>query len=244
VTANPNPIDAPGTSEAAWQAWAGLDRLPAVDPDTWASVVIVAAHPDDEVLGAGGVIAALAAAGTRLRLVAVTDGEASHPGHRDPAALARQRAAERAEALAVLGAGGAEVLRLGLPDTGLADREADLAAALAEVTDGFAVCLAPWERDVHADHEAVGRAARQVAANLLFFPVWTWHWARPGDPRIPWRQAVRVSLSAAAAVRKQAAIACFTSQLEPRPAGGPFLTAEFVTHFTRDCEVLFPVRQP
>jgi LmbE family N-acetylglucosaminyl deacetylase len=144
----------------------------------------------------------------------------------------------------VLGAQATDVIRLGFPDTGVAGREDDLAALLPGLAADCDAVLAPWDRDVHADHEAVGRAARQVAANLLFFPVWTWHWARPGDPRIPWRQAVRVSLSAAAAVRKQAAIACFTSQLEPRPAGGPVLTAEFVTHFTRDCEVLFPVRQP
>ena len=75
-----NRIDRPGTAEEAWDEWAGLQHLPAADPLDWPSVVIVAAHPDDEVLGAGGTMAMLAAAGARLRLVAVTDGEASHPG--------------------------------------------------------------------------------------------------------------------------------------------------------------------
>ena len=36
----------------------------------------------------------LAAAGARLRLVAITDGEASHPGAAEPSALARRRVAE------------------------------------------------------------------------------------------------------------------------------------------------------
>ena len=47
-----------------------------------------------------------------------------------------------------------------------------------------------------------------------------------------------------AVARKQAAIGCFASQLEPRAAAGPVLSADFVTHFTRDFEVLFPVRRP
>ena len=236
----PNPIDAPGTSEAAWGRWPGLSRPPVLDATTWASAVIVAAHPDDEVLGVGGVISLLADAGARLRLVAVTDGEASHAGHGDTAALARRRARERADALLALGAAGTEVVRLGLPDSALADRDSDVAAALQSLVTGFDVCLAPWEGDVHADHEAVGRAARQVAAQAYFYPVWMWHWAQPADPRVPWRQAARLPLPPAVADRKRAAIGCFASQLEPRAHGaGPVLPAGFVRHFTRDYEVLF-----
>ncbi len=73
-----SPIDAPGTAEATWRDWTGLARLPTLDVTPWTSAVIVAAHPDDKVLGPGGIIAMLAAAGTRLRVIAVTDGESSH----------------------------------------------------------------------------------------------------------------------------------------------------------------------
>lgn len=240
-----NPIDASGTSERTWCRWPGLAESPALSVASWTSTVVLAAHPDDEVLGAGGVISLLASAGTRLRLIAVTDGEASHPGCADTAALARRRDQERAEALVALGAAGAEVIRLKLPDSGLAGRDGDISAALADLVTGFETCLAPWENDVHADHEAVGRAARQVAARAFFYPVWMWHWARPGDPCVPWRQAVRVPLPTAVAERKRAAISCFGSQLAPRADGaGPVLPAGFVSHFTRDYEVLFPVVRP
>jgi hypothetical protein len=155
-----SPIDAPGTSETAWRAWAELARLPVADIASWTSAVIVAAHPDDEVLGAGGIICQLAAAGARLRVIAVTDGEAAYPDETD---FAQRRAQERSAALRALGAGEAEVVRLGLPGSGLAGRERDIAKRIGELVTGFDVCRAPWEKDVHADHEAVGRAARQAS---------------------------------------------------------------------------------
>ena len=96
----------------------------------------------------------LAAAGTRLRLIAVTDGEASHPAA-DPEVIARVRTEESAAARDVLGARDADVVRLRLPDTGLAAREDELADRLGACA-GFVVCLAPWEADAHADHEAAG----------------------------------------------------------------------------------------
>jgi LmbE family N-acetylglucosaminyl deacetylase len=243
----PNLIDAPGTDEAAWRGWPGLHAPATVDPADWKSVVIVAAHPDDEILGVGGTIALLVAAGARLRLVAVTDGEKSHPGldAAATAALATRRVAETAAALDRLGAAGTEVVRLGMPDTGLGVREADLACALDEVMAGFDVALAPWTGDAHADHEAAGRAAASTAAaadgtRLLHYPIWAWHWARPADPRLPWDTAVQVPLPASAAARKRAAIDCFGSQLEPRgPALDPVLPPDIVAHFIREQEVLF-----
>jgi LmbE family N-acetylglucosaminyl deacetylase len=240
--AAPNRIDRPGTAEQAWDSWVELGLLPAADPAAWASAVIVAAHPDDEVLGVGGTMALLAAAGARLRLVAVTDGEASHPGA-DPAAMARARTAESAAALEALGVRDIEVIRLRLPDTGLTACEDELTAVLRERCAGFGICLAPWEADAHADHEAAGRAARraarQVGQDVLSYPIWMWHWAIPGDARVPWHRACRIPLSADVAARKESAIQAFTSQLTDREgAGGPVLPAGMVAHFTRRQEVL------
>jgi len=236
----PSPIDAPGTGEQTWRAWPELGRLPAADITGTASAVVLAAHPDDEVLGVGGTMSRLAAAGARLRLIAVTDGEASHPGTAEPDALAQRRIAETAGALRVLGAQATEVIRLRFPDTGLDAREGELTALLPDLIAGFDICLAPWAEDAHADHEVVGRSARRAGQHALFYPVWMWHWAFPGDPRVPWRRAVRVPLSPAVAAQKRAAIRCFASQLEARGADiGPVLTAGTVAHFTRAQEVLF-----
>jgi LmbE family N-acetylglucosaminyl deacetylase len=241
VPAAPNRIDLPGTPEDAWDEWVGLKLLPAADPRAWDSVVVVAAHPDDEVLGAGGTMALLAGTGARLRLIAVTDGEASHPGA-DPEAIARTRTAESAAALGRLGVRDIEVIRLHLPDTGLAACESELSGLLRELCAGFAVCLAPWEADAHADHEAAGRAARRAARaagqQLLAYPVWMWHWAKPADRRVPWQRACQVTLPPGIAARKRAAIGAFASQLTRRGDAGPVLPPAIVAHFTRSQEVL------
>lgn len=240
-----HPIDAPGTDERTWAAWPWLRTLPGAGIALLAGVrsaVIVAAHPDDEVLGAGGMITLLAASRARLRVVAVTDGERSHRGHASPAALARRRTTETATALRALGARTAEVVRLQLPDAGLAACEEKVAAALTPLVAGFDLCLAPWDHDLHADHEAVGRAARQASEGALYYyPVWMWHWASPDDPRVPWSNALRVPLPPRAANRKRAAITCFASQIEDRGHGlGPVLSPGMIAHFTRAMEVLLP----
>jgi LmbE family N-acetylglucosaminyl deacetylase len=237
-----NRIDRPGTAEDAWASWPELRRLPVAHPQAWQSVVVVASHPDDEVLGVGGTMAMLAARGARLRLIAITDGEASHPGA-DPAVIARTRISESADALDRLGARDIDVVRLGLPDTGLAAREHELSDLLSEQCAGFEVCLAPWEEDAHADHAAAGRAARRAARragqNVMTYPVWMWHWAVPGDHRVPWGRACRIVLPAEVADRKRSAIDAFASQLTDREAGlGPVVPPDDVAHFTRNQEVL------
>jgi LmbE family N-acetylglucosaminyl deacetylase len=240
-----HPIDAPGTDERSWASWPWLSALPRTGPTGLAAIrsaVVVAAHPDDEVLGVGGLMSMLAAADVRLRLVAVTDGERSHLGHASRAPLARRRTAETEAALHALGIRGAEVIRLGLPDSGLAAREDELAAALAPLVAGFDLCLAPWDRDLHPDHEAAGRAARRAApAAFHCFPVWMWHWASPGDTRVPWDGALKVPLPPRTVNRKRAAITCFASQTEDRGHGlGPVLAPGMIAHFTRIMEVLLP----
>lgn len=240
-------IQAPGTPESRWARWPGAGQLPELDASGWHTALVVAAHPDDEVLALGGTIARLAASGCRLRVVSVTDGEASHPDSTAAVArdLPRVRTEETRAALAALGAHGAELLRLRLPDTGVACHELELTERLTELASGAAVCLAPWSHDVHADHEAVGRAATAAGAAtgvpVLHYPVWTWHWAVPGDPRVPWHRAARISLTGEETARKRAALDCYASQIRPLgpdPADAAVLPPSELAHFLRDYETV------
>lgn len=215
-------IHGQGTPERVWRAWGGLVALQPCDTHqlapSGARVVVVSPHPDDEVLGCGGTLALLASAGHPIVVVGVTDGERSHPGAIawTPSLLARQRRHERAEGLARLGLP-APARAWGLPDGGLSEHEAVLADRLRTFLEPTDVVLATWRLDGHPDHEAAGRAAATACARrgcrLWEFPVWTWHWAEPGDVRVPWQRMRRLALDADMRGRKSRAIAAHVSQL-------------------------------
>jgi LmbE family N-acetylglucosaminyl deacetylase len=220
-------IHGQGTPERAWRSWDGLKALTAISiaqlAPRGARVVVVAPHPDDEVLGCGGALALLARAGCEIVVVGVTDGEGSHPGSIawTPTLLAQRRRAERADGLSRLGVP-APAFSLGLPDGGVAEREQALATQLSELLQPRDVLLSTWRLDGHPDHEAAGRAAAVAAARsgctLWEVPVWMWHWAGPGDPRVPWQRIRRLQLDREARDRKSSAIAAHASQLVETPA--------------------------
>ncbi|MFJ9321766.1 PIG-L deacetylase family protein [Streptomyces globisporus] len=127
----------------------------------------MAPHPDDEVLGSGGAIVTLLAAGVAVHTVCLTAGEASH-GTGDPGAMARLAERRRAGLTSVLRALGRlpDAVHAHLPDTGLDQHEETARAVTAEALTrtGATLCLAPWEGDLHGDHEAAGRAATNTRA--------------------------------------------------------------------------------
>ncbi|WP_103500157.1 PIG-L deacetylase family protein [Streptomyces sp. SM14] len=243
-----DPIQAPGTPEARWRGWPGFQALPRLPLPAEGTVVVIAAHPDDEVLGFGGTMARLAADGLRVVSVCATDGEGSHPGSRAMSAgqLARARAKELDEALARLGVT-APPHRLGLPDSGLARHETELTRALLPLVAGAALVAAPYTGDRHPDHEATGRAAVAAAAHtgvrLVQYPVWAWHWSRPEDRDPPWHGAARVDLDTAARRRKARAVAAFTTQIHPlgpAPEDAAILPPSELDHHLRPWETVFP----
>ncbi|MEJ7687747.1 MAG: PIG-L family deacetylase [Variovorax sp.] len=243
-------IEGEGTTESEWAAWPGLARLPVIAHDALvppgARAVVVAPHPDDEVLSVGGLLAQLARTATPVQLIAVTDGTASHRGSSTwPAErLARERPRESREALRRLGMAHAP-LRLGLPDGGLARLRAELADRLSGLLDRSDVVFTTWRQDGHPDHEATGdacaSAALRTGARLIEVPVWAWHWAAPGDARLPWQRAFRLPLDCDAASRKRGAVQAYISQLHPDAStgAGPILRGTTVARAARPYEVFF-----
>ena len=108
VSASPPPVIAGGgTPEKVWLAWPGLAQfknatLPALCAAR-SRLVVLAPHPDDEILACGGLIALHLDAGGELLIVSASDGEASHRSslahsrdrYRQEAALAKTRRQER-----------------------------------------------------------------------------------------------------------------------------------------------------
>lgn len=241
-------IEGDGTAPQAWRADAALAAVPAVALEAivppGARVLLAAPHPDDEILAWGGLLAMLAQRGIDNVLVAVTDGDGSHPG--SPLWPAeRLRATRPRETLAALAALDAapEVLRLGVVDGGVRQAEADLARRLAALLRPGDVIVTTWRHDGHPDHEATARACAAAAlacgATLLETPVWGWHWTSPGDGMMPLSRARKLALPPGLLARKRAALACFTSQLEADAStgAGPIVPAQVLERLLQPFEL-------
>lgn len=149
------------------------------------SCLVLAPHPDDETLGAGGLIAASAAAGREPVVAFLTDGSGSHvdaPGW-SPHRVAGVRAGEARAALRSLGCRD-EPIMLGWRDAAphpagspAFARTVRRLAALCR-RRGIRIVVSSWDGDPHCDHEAAAAVARAVAARLrtrpLFYCVWGW----------------------------------------------------------------------
>ena len=183
--------------------------------------VVVAPHPDDETLGAGGLIAALRRQNVEVSMVAVTDGENAYSNVRNLGPIRRR---EQEDALQILGLDKSHIIRFGLPDREVSQHEATLVDLLLPLVTDDIHLVAPWIGDFHPDHEACGRAAEEVArqsgARLSFYFFWMWH---RGTPDILAGLPLKLFPLAPIAIAKKAeAVHCYRSQLN-HPSGEPIL---------------------
>lgn len=222
----------PVTEEAEWLTC--LSDVPEWTPPG-SPTLIISPHPDDETLGAGGLIAALRAQHTPVTVAAVTDGENAYAGLKG---LGPIRKVEQTAALKRLGVSLDRIVRFALPDSNVQSYEDDLSDHLRELITSETYVLAPWTGDFHPDHEACGRAATKVvaekSARLTFYFFWTWHY---GTPDILSRLALgRFPLSQDLLRDKAEALACHVTQLQ-REEGEPILPERLLAPANRSFEV-------
>ncbi len=153
-------------------------------------VLVLAPHPDDEVLGCAGLILQSLNAGLLPSVTIVTDGSGSHPNSLKypPPTLKNLRQAEARHAAACLGLPQCRLHFLSCRDTaapheGPAFDQAVAAIVAHAVASGCATICAPWRMDPHCDHLATHKlaaeAARRGGLRHLSYPVWGW--VLPGD---------------------------------------------------------------
>ncbi len=179
-------------------------------------VLIIAAHPDDAEIGAGGLIAKLTERGLTVGVLDLTNGEPT------PYGSAEQRARESAVAARLLGLSWRHCL--GLPNRSL-DPTLDAAKAVATLLRLLRprALLAHYWQDLHPDHVAASQLADKARfwaklskTDLAGEPHWAGHmyyffgahWRSPE----PATFAVDVSDTFE---RKLSAVACYESQFGP-----------------------------
>lgn len=205
-----------------------------------ASALVFAPHPDDEVLGCGGIIALKAQAGARVKVVIMTDGRASHNALIDAGELTRIRRAEAQEAARQLGIT-EDYVFLDFEDQRLVEHRDEACDRVREIISRFQPdeIYVPNRRDGITDHyetnrivqRAVDRVGEPVA--VFEYPVWLWNgWPWTADnarrPQGMVRGALQVVSDVAEIVfasrsrvdvgavlgRKRAALAAYRSQME------------------------------
>ena len=197
-------------------------------------LLVLAPHPDDEIVSNSGLILAARAAGAEVRIVWATDGERNpwaqlvHEGRwpagtEDRARWGRMRREESRAALRTLAAADVGEVRLGLPDAGLTRQwmsgDERLADSLLSVMRTYrpTIVSAPSLFDGHPDHSLMALAADLALARLDD--------AGPRPRLVTYRvhvagltpePALVLNVPPAARARKLRAIECLASQLHWR----------------------------
>jgi len=225
---------------ASWLYYSHAARpqlLPDGKPPLFTRLLVVAAHPDDETIGAGVLMARTRRYGGAVRVIVVNTGIAAWRAG-DHAALFAERRAQTLAALALAGVAPDDVTFLGIPDLATGERFSSVVERLrAEIRefhpDGVAVSA--WE-GAHPDHD-LSHYAVAVATDLgATVPVWEFPeynrrylgTGRAGFLQEDW-PFLDLGLTPEEAKLRRAMMACF-------PSEGPF-----VWRFGEQPELLRPL---
>jgi LmbE family N-acetylglucosaminyl deacetylase len=235
-----------GTAEPVWLKWLLRQSFRSLSVQALCAnksrLVVVAPHPDDEVLACGALLAECAQLNFPVKVIAVTDGEASHLMANESARqqLSQQRMLEQSAGLLDLGLDPACIVRLKIPDGRVASHFSQLSKSLARLLRQDDMVITTWRLDGHPDHEATAQAVISTGCDVLQAPVWMWHWAQPGDVRVTWNQLVSIQSSSHAMRAKISALAKHQSQLTHRPGqSAPVLASDILQRAERSLEYFF-----
>ena len=231
-------------------------------------LLVLAPHPDDETLACGGWVARTLGSGGSAFVVIATDGRFSQDDVA-PDDLAATRRIELYRATAALGLAPSHVEWLGYEDASLASHVDELEVQIRDLVRDHqpTIVLSPWAHDTHADHAALGRAARaaSVGSQVVLLEYVVWAWIHPshllqGRLHKPDR-ASGTPLRSRAGVRRRRPVVIRTdgylrtktdalrehqSQLGPSagevrlPPGEGSLDARFIRRFLGPTEMFFP----
>ena len=154
--------------------------------------IVFSPHQDDEVLGCGGMIILKRRLGTKVYIVFMTDGRASHKSRFiSPMELAELRKKEARDCARSMGVPEENLIFLGFEDRFLCDHEIAAKKYVRQILDTISPSevFVPFRREAPSDHQATYRIVRDAlresngrhlsAIDLYEYFVWTprlWFW--------------------------------------------------------------------
>jgi LmbE family N-acetylglucosaminyl deacetylase/glycosyltransferase involved in cell wall biosynthesis len=190
---------------------------------TGARILALAAHPDDETLGAGGTLAVNSKRAEAIRVWIATDGTRQEGAGSEAGRYGERRREEARAAAVALGL--EPPVFAGLPDRGLDERPDELSRSLSSLIMEFApdLVFCPSPVEIHPDHRALAEALYAAVAS-----------SRPGDPEHDRFRFLRIAFYeishpllpnalvdvTAAAANKERALDAYASQQAVRDYAG------------------------
>ena len=177
--------------------------VPSIDLDVLGKTMVIAPHPDDEVLGCGGLIARLVNKGNAPHIAILTSGEGSHRGccrtSEDDIVVSRRNLAFTAAG--TLGAPAGNYHFIGLPDGSIPGKDDE--SKQVKILRNLILDLNPdtvfvphWGEG-WPDHLNAARLVRSILReeghqpSVYEYAVWMWYyfvW------RLDWRNAVQLKM--------------------------------------------------
>lgn len=144
------------------------------------TVLSIAAHNDDHVIGAGGALARYAKEGARVRTIICSFGESSHP-HLKKEVIVERRVKESVQADKVMGGSGVAYLGLREGFFEVDARERNIADKLAWIIskEKPSKIFTHGVDDFHPDHRAVNRIVMdliergKISCPVYSFEIWS-----------------------------------------------------------------------
>jgi len=159
-----------------------FDRPPKALKPLGERILVLAPHPDDDVIGCGGTLCSYIEEKSRVRVVYFTDGRNGDPESKDCAETVRIRKQEAVRAAAILGI--EDLIFLEIPENtfSASSQNVEVLVRLLKEYEPDLVYL-PWFLDAHPDHLTVNRLflkASRKLPRLSFhccgYEVWTPLW--------------------------------------------------------------------
>lgn len=210
--------------------------------------VIIAPHPDDEVIGCGGLIARLAAQGNSPHIIVMTGGEGSHEHCCDLSKeeiISARRGLTR-EALRILGVPDENIHELNYPDGGISGEnpQTDELKRLIGRLNPQTVFVPHWGEG-WPDHIRTAEIVKSIvpAADTAIYEYCVWMWYYNVWRGLDWKNAAVLKMTKAEHERKLRAMDAYIQPLAP--CGNPWsgvLPPIFIRANQWNKELYFKVR--